>query len=339
MQPSCLSSGPGTRRPRSLPVRAVAALCGVAAVSTVAVGGAARVVPASRPAGSAGCGTAAPAGSSTKHYEVQGHARLAIVHVPTGYTGKVPVALVLNLHGSQSTAAQQELFSGMDAVSDEDGFVLAYPQADIPEAGGFDWNVPDEPLVGGSYPPKGSANDDVFLATLVADLEARYCVNPLRVFATGMSGGARMASQLGCDESGVFAAIAPVAGLRFPSHCTATRAVPVIAFHGSADPIDPYAGNGMAYWTYSVPVAASRWATHDGCATRPKVVDAKGFTLTVYSGCASNASVRLYEVAGEGHEWPGGPVMPKSITRVLGPQSWAVSANTAMWAFFEAHPR
>jgi hypothetical protein len=30
--------------------------------------------------------------------------------------------------------------------------------------------------------------------------------------------------------------------------------------------------------------------------------------------------------------------MPAAITKELGPQSDAISANTTMWAFFEANP-
>jgi poly(3-hydroxybutyrate) depolymerase len=73
---------------------------------------------------------------------------VVIVHVPAHYRGSTPVALVFNLHGSESTARQQELFSGMDATSDADGFIVVYPQVLISSAGGYDWNVPGE-LPGG----------------------------------------------------------------------------------------------------------------------------------------------------------------------------------------------
>jgi polyhydroxybutyrate depolymerase len=284
-----------------------------------------------------GCGHAAT-GSSTLHLEVDGRRRVVIVHVPTGYTGNTRVALVLNLHGSGSTAAAQELFSGMDSTSDQDGFVVAYPQALIASGTGFDWNIPNEPLVGGTYPAKSAADDVIFLTHLVPQLAGRYCIDSSRVYATGVSGGGRMASQLACDAAGTFAAVAPVAGLRFPDPCPATRAVPIVAFHGTADPVDPYNGNGLAYWTYSVPVAAQRWATHDACGSTPQTTSGSGYTLTDYSGCASGATVELYALTGEGHEWPGGPTMPRRITKPLGPQSDAVDANSVMWAFFLAHP-
>ncbi|WP_300605672.1 PHB depolymerase family esterase [Trebonia sp.] len=286
-----------------------------------------------------GCGQKAAPGSVRYAVRAGGRSRLVIVHVPTGYTGSAPVALVLNLQGSQSTASAQEVFSGMDATSDADGFIVAYPQALIPDGTGYDWNVPGEPLVSGRYPPAGSADDVTFLTGLVRDLQARYCIDARRVYATGMSGGARMASQLACDASQVFAAVAPVAGLRSPSPCPAARPVPVIAFHGTADPVDPFTGHGLPYWTYSVPDAARMWAARDGCqSASPRTVTGAGYTLTQYAGCGGGAAVELYAIDGEGHEWPGGPAMPRAITAALGPQSDAIDANAVMWAFFQAHP-
>jgi poly(3-hydroxybutyrate) depolymerase len=45
----------------------------------------------------------------------------------------------------------------------------------------------------------------------------------------------------------------------------------------------------------------------------------------------------LYEIIGEGHQWPGGPPVAPSVIAVLGPQSNAISANSAIWSFFKAH--
>jgi polyhydroxybutyrate depolymerase len=288
---------------------------------------------------SPGCGTAASPGTVTLTLTIDGKQRLAIVHVPTGYRATTPVPLVLNMHGSQSTALQQEGLTGMDATSDADTFIVAYPQGDITAGTGFEWNVPDEPLLGGGAVPAGSPDDVSFLTQLVTLLGQKYCIDTRRVFATGFSGGARMASQLACDASGVFAAVAPVSGLRFPTPCPSTRPVPVIAFHGTADPVDPYRGDGQQYWTYGVPLAAKRWGSHNGCARSPQrqVLDPT-VVITQYAPCTADADVELYTIAGEGHEWPGGTPLPSGITAVLGPQSRAVSANDLMWEFFVAHP-
>lgn len=294
---------------------------------------------APRTANTTGCGSAG-AESTTLTSSIGGQARTVIVHVPSGYTGLTKVPLVLNLHGSGSTAEAQEAFTGMDATADTYGFIVAYPQGLIGDGTGYDWNVPGEPLVGGRSVPDGAADDVTFLTDLVGVLEHRYCIGSARVYATGFSGGARTASQLACDASDVFAAVAPVSGLRYPTPCPATRAVPVIAFHGTADPVDPYDGNGQAYWTYSVPRAALDWAQHNGCSATPTTASQAnpGVILTSYSGCADGGSVELYTITGEGHEWPGGPTLPRALTRVLGPQSTAIDANATMWQFFEAHP-
>jgi polyhydroxybutyrate depolymerase len=286
---------------------------------------------------SPGCAQSSP-GSTTLTPKVGGVTRTVIVHVPKSYTNKVALPLVLNLHGSGSTALEQELFTGMDKSANHDDFIVAYPQAHIPDGTGFDWNLPGEPLVGGRSVPAGSANDLKFLVSLVGTLEHDYCVDPSAVYATGFSGGAREVSQLACDDSTLFAAVAPVSGLRHPKPCPATRAVPVIAFHGSADPVDPFDGHGEAYWTYSVPTAAKDWASQDQCATKPQVdTSIAGVVLSTYGHCAGGAEVELYEVLGEGHEWPGGPTLPASLTSLLGPQSTAISANSLMWTFFSAH--
>jgi polyhydroxybutyrate depolymerase len=270
---------------------------------------------------------------------VDGRKRVAVVHLPSGYQPTTPVPLVINLHGDGSTGLEQEGFTGMDTTADAETFIVAYPQGAIPFGTGFVWNVPGQPLYGGAAVPANAPNDVSFLEQLVTLLEQSYCINRSQVYATGFSGGARMTSQLGCDASTVFAAIAPVSGLRFPSPCPSTRPVPVISFHGTADPVNPYLGNGQGYWTYSVPTAANRWAVHNGCAaaaarSQPDV----GVALTAYAGCTGDSSVELYTISGEGHEWPGGPKLPKRITKPLGPQSDAIDADSTMWSFFAAHP-
>jgi polyhydroxybutyrate depolymerase len=326
---------------------ALSAACGgrsshsPAAESTTTRRAAASVTATSTGPGPApsGCGHAIPTGTSTDSFTLSGHARTFIVHVPPGYADARPTPLVLNLHGSGSTATQQEFLTGMNTTADTDRFIVVYPQAVIPSGAGFVWNIPGVPLIGGSPVPAGAANDEVFLEALVSYLRGYACIDTKRVYSTGFSGGARMSSQLACDASTTFAAVGPVSGLRLPTPCPSPRAVPVISFHGLLDPVDPYRGNGQAYWTYSVPVAAQRWAAHNRCVPTPASSRPDpGATLTAYGGCAGGAAVELYTLAFEGHEWPGGPKLPRAVTRVLGPQSTAIDANAVMWKFFSEHP-
>jgi polyhydroxybutyrate depolymerase len=81
------------------------------------------------------------------------------------------------------------------------------------------------------------------------------------------------------------------------------------------------------------------WADQDGCSSKAATSQPdSGVTLTEYGGCKGEASVELYSITGEGHEWPGGPHLKRRLTLVLGPQSNAIDANNTMWSFFKAHP-
>jgi polyhydroxybutyrate depolymerase len=319
--------------------RGVKGIVAFATLSLIALGAlplSAGVTTAAAAPSSPGCSTTSP-GSTTLSLKVNGFTRTVIVHVPKDSTGTTPLALVFNLHGSGSTALEQEGFTKMDKTSNEDGFIVAYPQALLPDGTGFDWNIPGVPLIGGRPVPARSANDLKFLTALVGIMESKYCVKPDEVYSTGFSGGARMTSQLACDDSSIFAAVAPVSGLRRPTPCPTTRAVPVISFHGGADPVDPFAGHGQEYWTYSVTTAAKDWSRQDKCTSTEHRTPVNGVMLTTYTGCANAAQVELYEITGEGHEWPGGPTMPSTLTAILGPQTTLINANALMWAFFQDH--
>jgi len=153
----------------------------------------------------------------------------------------------------------QEKFTGMDATANADDFIVAYPQGLIPDGSGFDWNVPGVALFGGSAVPSNAANDIKFLTTLVgisststASTRVRSTRRIFRRRARSKSAGVRRVIAL--------RAVAPVSGLRRPAPCPTTRAVPIISFHGSADEVDPFAGHGQKYWTYSVATAAKDWA-------------------------------------------------------------------------------
>ncbi|HUC14389.1 MAG TPA: hypothetical protein VMS00_08040, partial [Acidimicrobiales bacterium] len=118
----CSRGAPGLGRPLSSR-RSRSAACALAALASVGIGAAnAGATPvsfsnseaAARGAASPGCGGRAQTGSTTLTPDIGGHQRTVIVHIPPDYNSSRGVALVLNLHGSGSTAAAQELFSGMD---------------------------------------------------------------------------------------------------------------------------------------------------------------------------------------------------------------------------------
>ena len=57
---------------------------------------------------------------------IAGLEREAIIHVPPDAHGRRPLAI--GFHGYTATAAQLEATSGLSALADTDGFVVAYVQ-------------------------------------------------------------------------------------------------------------------------------------------------------------------------------------------------------------------
>src|SRR2546422_8081741 len=90
----------------------------------------------------------------------------------------------------------------------------------------------------------GLMRDVRFISELIDTLEAAYNVDPTRIYADGASNGGGMAFVLSCTLSDRIAAVGMVAAAQsLPwSWCTDRRPVPMIAFHGTADPIAPYSG-------------------------------------------------------------------------------------------------
>jgi polyhydroxybutyrate depolymerase len=308
----------------------------IATLALLAIGGSVGLTPGTarpapstgpRPAPAAygsqaprsGCGTPAAGGTRTLSPVLAGQVRQVRVHVPVGYAPEVPVPVLLNLHGSGSTAAKQETQTGLDATADGHGFLVVYPQGARASGTGFGWNIPGTPTFLRSGP------DDIgFLSGLVTLLRHSFCVDPNRVYASGFSGGARLVSQLACTPGVRLAGVLAVGGLRAPAPCHPMYPLAVLAFHGTADLSNPFNGHGQPYWTYSVPEAAARWARTDGCPAPAHTAHPyPETTLTDYRGCAGGAEVALYALTGKAHRWPAA--------------SGAFVPNEIAWAFLSGH--
>ncbi len=112
-------------------------------------------------------------------------------------------------------------------VADTAGIVVVYPNG-IDET----WNVSST-----------TGTDDVgFISALIDTVDYQYSIDLNRVFATGMSMGGFMSYRLACELSERIAAIASVTGLQAFYPCNPNRPVPILQFHGTADPVVPYAG-------------------------------------------------------------------------------------------------
>jgi polyhydroxybutyrate depolymerase len=243
------------------------------------------------------------------------------VHVPPGLSGETAVPLVLNFHGLGSRATEQILYTGMNTKADEEGFITVHPDGTgITRS----WN-------GGSCCGV-AASDDVddvgFARAIVEYVSARHCIDPRRIYATGMSNGGFMAHRLGCEAADVFAAVSGVTGhLLLPdADCNPGRPVPVLHVHGTADTVVPYEGGGFVAFP-PVEAVMAEWAARNGCADEPVEIAIHGPVRCVaWPDCDGAVETILCTEQDGGHTWPGS---------FHGTQAW--SATDGLWAFFERH--
>lgn len=275
-----------------------------------------------------------------------------LVYVPEGVRRTRRVPLVLNLHGSQANGPIQMEVSGLRAVADDEGFIVAAPSGAIPlpppgqpaPDGHWAWNVPGVPTTAGQLPPPTARNDVQFLSRVIDVVHEELCTDPRRTYVTGHSGGGRMASALGCRIADRIAAIAPNAGLRAGrpdpddvtvpevEDCRPARPLPVRTFHGQQDVVNPYPGNGDLRWGYAVPLAVQTWARLSDCRRGPEATTvSEHVTRFSYIRCRSGVEVDFYRISNGGHTWPGSsgpPHGPGLVTQ-------EIDASRLMWDFFE----
>jgi polyhydroxybutyrate depolymerase len=260
--------------------------------------------------------------------EVGGTTRVFNVHVPDSYSPHSPTAVVLNFHGFGSDGTQQDELSGMSREADIAGFIAVHPEGlgDLQS-----WNAGE--CCG--YAAMHQVDDLGFVNAMLDALESKLCVDPGRVYVTGMSNGAFFAQRIGCELSDRVAAIAPVAGVVLQPACTPSRPISVIEFHGTLDPLVPYQGDTLL-GLRSVPETFALWSGIDDCHGEIAVTyENHDSRCVTEQACGAGTKVTLCTVTGGGHTWPGGLPLPPQF----GYTTPYLSATHAMWTFFGDQPR
>lgn len=264
-----------------------------------------------RPAVSSSCDVPHASGVSSQQLMSGQRQRTYRLFVPPGYDGHARLPLVLDLHGSGGNSAGQASNSGFEKVSATERFIVA--TLDAVDAR---WNVPIQ---------AGRPDDIAYVSDVIDHVAKQVCTDEARIYATGFSGGARMTSLLGCKLGARLAAIAPVSGLRLPAGQCSGGPIPVLTFHGLADPQNTYDGHAPGRgeeWSESVPDALAGWARRDSCSGSALLDDPPGPLSTMrYEGCAAGSEVRMIRIDGLGHAW----------TRR------EVDTTVVMWQFFKSH--
>jgi polyhydroxybutyrate depolymerase len=288
--------------------------------------------------GLSGCGRKATAGVTTGRVAVDGVEREYLLAIPERYDPSRPAPLVFDFHGLASNMQEQSLYTKLGEEAGARGYVVITP------------NGQGDVLRHWSLVPSASTNPDVaFVQAMLRTATRTLCIDQRRVFSTGISNGAMFSTVLACALPGRFPAIAPVAGVNATAVCEpGTPRVSVLAFHGTADPVVPYAGG--EYFSGApvgrvlgvppakpVEAAMAAWAAFDGCRTTPTNAsvgdDVEHFE---WRACRGNRAVELYEVVGGGHTWPGAVAVQEAR---LGPTTATIDATRLILDFFDASRR
>ncbi|HYD96625.1 MAG TPA: PHB depolymerase family esterase [Noviherbaspirillum sp.] len=286
-----------------------------------------------------------------------------LLYVPGSYTRSgSPYPLVVMLHGCRQSAESFAAGTGMNALAEQEDFLVLYPNQHANPIQCWNW------FDGATQDGAGEA---AIITGMVREIMHQYRVDAARIYVAGLSAGGGMTSVLVSCYPGVFAAAAIHSGVAYkaayfanaelalrrvdasmPADIAGRRAyecakgarlsMPVIVFHGAEDKrvvpghaaqvirqfaqTNDYADDGKDNDSVSAASAARRNVYPKG--RRP---------YTVYSyGKGDRVLLQLFMIRGMGHAWSGGtPVLEGDhYYDPAGPD-----ASQEIWTFFKRHRR
>jgi len=275
------------------------------------------------------------------------------LYVPSGYRPGTPLPLVVMLHGCTVTAEQMDATTQYAALAEARTFLVVYPVQSSAANPALCWNwFETADLARGAGEPS-------LIAGITQTVMDGWSVDSRRVYVIGASAGGAMSVIMGATYPDRYAAIGVVAGceyagapcgpsggpdptaqgqLAYQAMGTSARSVPVIVFHGDADPVAaPINGQQVTeQW-----IAADDWAdngAHDGSVPTTatstatlQVPNGRSYDRTQFDDASDALLIDYYVVHGAGHAWPGGPASA-TFTDPTGPDATGISYD-----FFLAH--
>ena len=239
--------------------------------------------------------------------------------------------LVLVCHGYGGSAQEIMDYSEFNALAEEFGFAVCYPQGTEDGSNNAFFNV------GYDFQNNQTVDDVAFVVDLIASLQASNSLSSQDVFCTGMSNGGDFSYMLACQASETFKGVAPIAGMIMQDimdSCNPVNEVSILEIHGTQDNVTPFQGdpnNNDGWGAYpSIPNTIDFFTNLFGLtalnsSTFPDIDPTDNSTVDSdkYIQFASCTQVWLYTVNGGGHDWPG---------------AWGnmdISASREAWLFFE----
>jgi poly(hydroxyalkanoate) depolymerase family esterase len=237
--------------------------------------------------------------------------------------------LVVMLHGCMQDAAALAAATRMNAVAEELGFVVVYPEqtADANPQRCWNWYLPEHRV--------RDTGEAAIITGIVREVAQRYRVDAGRVYVAGISAGGAMALAVAATHPDLFAAVGVHSGVMFGAVSDvpgalaamqgrgldprrgadalraalgdAARPIPAIVVHGAADAVVVPANAEaiaeqwvLAYHAMSdsgVPAPAEETVTEAG---------GRRVRRAIHSDANGAPLVERWSVEGLGHAWSGG---------------------------------
>jgi len=245
------------------------------------------------------------------------------IHVPSNYNENSATPVVFAFAGWGNTANSNERYMGFTRVSDEETFIMVYPEGmsdyctnpnkgncNLKNSGWESWNAVGSTTTLGEECTKSTTgycytscdrrpqgcgrcdwttcyNDGDFVEAILDTIEQSYCVNTKMVYATGYSNGGMMAYEVGLRLGHRVAAIVPGGGQPFVGHNDA----PAVSRNGAVSVLDLHGSRDSV-------CPANGTTSVDGWNYEP--VDNVMRVWAAGHGCTGSTSMKFFKTAEDG---------------------------------------
>jgi poly(hydroxyalkanoate) depolymerase family esterase len=260
------------------------------------------------------------------------------LYIPSTNRGQT-LPLVVMLHGCSQSPDDFAAGTGMNALAEELGCLIAYPAQPASANANKCWNwfKPEDQQRGLGEPS--------LIAGITRQIMRDHPVDPARIYIAGLSAGGAAAAVMGAAYPELYAAVGVHSGLPFGaandlrSAFAAMRqggegrvrraaSIPTIVFHGDQDStVNPRNGDAIA-----AAVTQSAAGLHS-TVQRGQVPGGRAYSRAVHADVSGRALCEHWTIHGAGHAWSGGSPAG-SYTDPQGPD-----AAREMLRFFLAHRR